>query len=213
MGKYYFKVSGEYNIDVKMKKDDIILHDGSVLTLISITNTSAELNLNYGKRHQHPYELKKIEHLIISVPMKDYLYRLDYQYIPLIFESEEFLQLMKISYIDKCMFHYIPQISMTDIFNLFAVRFRLEHNIIEMLSFKNIIDSIIASSEGSNHVITYLQSFLHSQKIHLRKLNGNLTEIALFIDISDKIYEWNTVYKVGKTYYLEIADKYAIEIS
>ncbi len=212
MGKYYYEVSGEYDLDLLMKKDDKIVHNGSALGIVSYWNNRVETNLNYGKKYRFLSEFKVMDDLIILVPMKDYLYSSDYQYMPLVFEPEEFQQLIQNSYIDDDIVHYIPQINKEDIFNLFLVRFRLECDMMEMLSFKNIIDSIVASSEGTDKVITLLQSFLYSKKLHLRKLDHNITTIALYIDISDKIYEWNTVYKVDETYYLEIADKYAIEI-
>ena len=93
MGKYYYEVSGEYDLDLLMKKDDKIVHNGSALGIVSYWNNRVETNLNYGKKYRFLSEFKVMDDLIILVPMKDYLYSSDYQYMPLVFEPEEFQQL------------------------------------------------------------------------------------------------------------------------
>lgn len=59
MTKYYYEVTGDYKDDLKMEKDDVVIHDGNLLGFITYTNGRLELNLNYGKNVFCPCELKK----------------------------------------------------------------------------------------------------------------------------------------------------------
>ena len=155
MSKYSYEITGDYKDSLKMKKDDDVIHDGNLIGLISYTNGRLEFNLNYGEGTYCPCEIKKIDDLIITIPIKEYLYKPDYQYMPLVFELEEYKQLIEISYIDRELLENIHQADKQDIHHLLMMRFKSEFGIIEMLSFEDIIDNIIACSEENDKVIKF----------------------------------------------------------
>lgn len=213
MSKYFYEITGDYKDNLKMKKEDVIIHDGNLIGLISYTNKRLELNLNYGKGTYCPCEIKKIDNIIITVPIKEYLYKSDYLYIPLLFEIEEYEQLIEISYIDRGLLDNIHQVNKQDIYNLLMMCFKSKFGILELLSFKDIVDSIIACSEKDDKVTKLIHSSLNNEIIKIKKLDENICKsITLYIDFSDKLYEWSPVIKVNENYYFNLVDKYAVKI-
>lgn len=213
MSKYFYEITGDYKDNLKMKKEDVIIHDGNLIGLISNTNERLELNLNYGKGTYYPCEIKKIDDIIITVPIKEYLYKSDYLYIPLVFETEEYKQLIEISYIDRELLDNIHQVNKQDIYNLLMMCFKSEFGILELLNFKDIVDNIVACSEEDSKVMERIHSSLNNEAVKIKKIGkNNFKNITLYIDFSDKLYEWSPVIKVDENYYFNLVDKYAIGI-
>lgn len=214
MSKYFYEIKGEYKDNLKMKKEDTVIHDGNLIGLISYTNERLELNLNYGKASCNPCEIKKINNLIITVPIKENLYKSDYKYKPLVFELEEYEKLTEISYIDRELLNYIRQVNKQDIYNLLTMRFKLEFGVLEGLNFKDIIDNIVASSENDDKLTDCIHSSLSNEIVNIQKLDeDNSVNITLYIDFLDKLYEWNNVIKNIENYYFNLIDNYAISIN
>lgn len=213
MTKYCYDVTGDYKDDLKMEKDDIVIHDGNLLGLITYTNGRLELNLNYGKNVFCPCELKKIDDMVITVPHKDYLNNNDYFFIPLIFEPAEYEQFIEITYIDRPLLDNIQQMNKEDISNLVMMRFKIEFSILETLSTKEIIENIVACSQEDDKVSELIQRMLNNEISGIKKIEERDKKyITLFIDFQDVLYEWNTVFKFKGDYYFKLVDDYAIKI-
>lgn len=147
------------------------------------------------------------------MPIKEYLYKPDYLYVPLVFETEEYEQFIEISYIDKKFLNNIHQVDKQDVYNLLMMRFKSEFCIIEPLSFKDIVDNIVACSEEDDKVTECIHSSLNNETVNIRRLDEtNIKIITLYIDFTDKLYEWNTIVRLDESYYFSIVDKYVIEI-
>lgn len=214
MSKYFYEITGDYKDHLKMKKEGSVIHEGNLIGLISYTNERLELNLNYGKGTCKPCEIKKISNLIITVPIKEYLCKADYQYKPLVFELEEYEQLTEISYIDRELLNNIHQVNKQDILNLLMMCFKLEFGILEVLDFKDIFNNIVASSENDDKVTDCIYSSLRNEIVNIQKLDEvNSVNITLYIDFMDKLFEWNNVIKNIETYYFILIDDYVISIN
>lgn len=213
MSKYFYEITGDYKDNLKMKKEDVVIHDGNLIGLISYTNSRLELNLNYGKGTCYPCEIKKLDNLIIALPIEEYLYKSDYKYIPLIFEPNEYKELIEISYIDRELLDNIKQVSKQDIYNVLLIRFKLEFGIAEVQSFQDVIDNIIGCSEENDKVTTCIQNPLSNQIFNIKRVDkNNLINITLYIDFADMLYEWSPIIKVDEKYYFDLIDKYVLEI-
>lgn len=213
MTKYCYEVTGDYKDDLKMEKDDVVIHDGNLLGLITYTNGRLELNLNYGINVFCPCELKKIDDMVITVPHKDYLNNNDYFFMPLIFEPAEYEQFIEITYIDRPLLDNIQQMNKEDISNLVMMRFKIEFGILETLSTKEIIENIVACSQEDDKVSELIQRMLNNEISGIKKIEERDKKcITLFIDFQDILYEWNTVFKFKGDYYFKLVDDYAIKI-
>lgn len=213
MTKYCYDVTGDYKDDLKMEKDDIVIHDGNLLGLITYTNGRLELNLNYGKNVFCPCELKKIDDMVITVPHKDYLNNNDYFFMPLIFEPAEYEQFIEITYIDRPLLDNIQQMNKEDISNLVMMRFKIEFSILVTLSTKEIIKNIVACSQEDDKVSELIQRMLNNEISGIKKIEERDKKyITLYIDFQDILYEWNTIFKFKEDYYFKLVDDYAMKI-
>lgn len=213
MTKYYYEVTGIYKDNLKMKKDDILLHDGNLVGLILFINGRLELNLNYGKKTYFPCELKKLGDMIITVPHTCYLNNDDYVYIPLVFDTEDYERFVEITYIDKALLDKIQKINKEDISNLLVMRFKKEFSILKIISFKEIIDNIVAYSEEDDSVSKYIKYLINKEMFNIKKINENdMKYITLYIDFSGQLYEWNTIFKYDGKFYIKLIDNYAIDM-
>lgn len=213
MTKYCYDVTGDYKDDLKMEKDDIVIHDGNLLGLITYTNGRLELNLNYGKNVFCPCELKKLDDMVITVPHKDYLNNNDYFFMPLIFEPAEYEQFIEITYIDRPLLDNIQQMNKEDISNFIMMRFRIEFGILETLSTEEIVENIVACSQEDDKARELIQRMLNNKVSGIKKIDERDKKyITLYIDFSEKLYEWNTIFKFKGDYYFKLVDDYAIKI-
>ena len=192
----------------------MIIHDGNLIGLISYRNQRVEFNVNYGKANCYPCELKKIDDLFITVPVKEYLSDSQYQYRPLVFEEEAYNQLIDICYIDRALLENINQVSKQDIRNILVMHFKLESGMGEILEDKDIINNIIIDSTGKdNEVIGCIVNWLGCKSVNIKKVNeSNLSDVTLYVDYFGKLYEWDSIVKCFGRYYFNLVDEYVIEI-
>ncbi len=73
-----------------MRKGNTVIHNGSLINLISFNNNNLEIRLNYGIDKCYVSELKSVGDFIITVPIKDFS-NSDYVYVPLVFNNDEYL--------------------------------------------------------------------------------------------------------------------------
>lgn len=213
MKKYIYEVTGEYKDWLKMKKGDIVVHNGSLIELISYSNNRLELKLNYGKDVYYPCEIKKTGDIMITIPMEEFCLKDDYLYIPLIFNQEEYEELIQICYIDRKLLNNVQYVNKKDVYNLLSIQFKLEFGLSETLNFKYIFNNIIAFSEYDEEIAQCIRAIKSKECINIQRLDKNNSKtITLFVDFSGNLYEWNSVIKAGDKFYFKLVDDYALEL-
>jgi len=213
MDKYIYNVAGDYKDWLEMKKGDVIFHDGSLIGLISCINDTLELKLNYGTESYYLSEIKKTGDVIITVPTEAGLLKDDYKYIPLVFDNEEYEELVEISYIDRELLKKIQQVNQQDIYNILLNDFKCKFNISECLEFSDIINNIIAFSEEEDALAEYISNMTSSGNVNLqRAVEKDSKNITVFVDVSGNLCEWNIVLKIDDKFYFKIVDDYVMEM-
>lgn len=213
MNKYIYKVTGDYKDWLEMKKNDTIFHNGSLIGLISYVNDRLELKLNYGTDLYYYSELKKVDDIIITVPMKEYLLKDDYMYIPLVFDEEEYEELVEISYVDRELLKNIQQVNKQDLCNILLNNFKYRFDIEGYLEVNDIINSIITFSEDEVELAERINNMISNENINLQRIGEEDSKnITIFIDFLGNLYEWNSIVKIGDKFYLKIVDDYMMEV-
>jgi|GEM_PF-3010529 len=211
MDKYIYNVTGDYKDWLEMKKGDVIFHDGSLIGLISCINDTLELKLNYGAESYYLSEIKKTGDVIITVPTEAGLLKDDYKYIPLVFDNEEYEELAEISYIDRELLKKIQQVNRQDICNILLNDFKCKFNISGCLEFRDIINNIIAFSEGEGELAEYISNMTCNVNLQ-RAVEKDSKNITVFVDIPGNFCEWNIVLKIDDKFYFKIVDDYVMQM-
>ncbi|MEI4803422.1 hypothetical protein WAZ07_19555 [Bacillus sp. FJAT-51639] len=213
MDKYIYKVTGDYKDWLEMKKSDTTFHNGSLIGLISYANDRLELKLNYGTDLYYHSEIKKAGDIIITVPTKEYLLKDDYMYIPLVFDEEEYEELVEISYVDRELLKNIQQVNKQDLCNILLNNFKCGFGITGYLEFNDIINSIIAFSEDEAELAERINNMISNESINLQRIGEEGSKnITIFIDFLGNLYEWNSIVEIGDKFYLKIVDDYVMEV-
>jgi hypothetical protein len=212
MKKYTYKVTGEYKDWLEMKKENTVFHDGSLIGLISYVYDRLELRLNYGTDKYYDSEIKKAGDVIIIVPLEECLNK-QYMYIPLVLTIEEYKEIIEISYIDKELLKNIREATMNDIKNIllcnFKSKFKMDMNI---MSFDELLDNVIAFSEYDEEVKGALEQIDEYGIITSVLQEKELTNIAMYVDIENNVYELDVILYDGNEFYIRITDNYVVQI-
>ncbi len=211
MNKYQYKVTGDYRDWLEMKKGNTVIHNGSLIGLIAFGNNKLEIRLNYGLDRYYLYELKFLEDFIITVPVKDF-YDNNYIYVPLVFNNDEYKELIEICYIDKNLLKNVKKVNKGDIFIILLNLFKTVFGIKEYLDFSDITNNIICFSQNDEEIKRCLNNFYKRQEVNMR-LDKNGKTITTFVEINGCLYEWNAVVKIDDNYYFKFVDDYLISIS
>lgn len=214
MNRYIYEITGLYKDSLKMKNGDIIFHQGNLIDLMSYSHERLELKLNYGTEVCHPCEIKKINEIIITIPIKEYLFKRDYLYIPLAFEQKEYEKFVGITYIDQDLSNNIRQVNKQDIYNLLTMNFKRNFTLLESMFFKDIISNIVSFSDYDDEIMSCINTMVKSKDVNIRKLNKNdLTEVIVFVDYLNNLYEWKSVFKYNNKFYFKLINEYMFEIN
>lgn len=211
MNKYQYKVTGDYRDWLEMKKGNTVIHNGSLIGLIAFGNNKLEIRLNYGLDRYYLYELKFLEDFIITVPVKDF-YDNNYIYVPLVFNNDEYKELIEICYIDKNLLKNVKKVNKGDVFIILLNLFKTVFGIKEYLDFSDITNNIICFSQNDEEIKRCLNNFYKRQEVNMR-LDKNGKTITTFVEINECLYEWNAVVKIDDNYYFKFVDDYLISIS
>ena len=213
MKKYTYKVTGEYKDWLEMKKENIILHEGSLIGLISYVHDRLELRLNYGTNKYYISEIKKIGDIIITTPLEVDDLNEDYLYVPLILTSEEYGELIEISYIDRDLLENIQKATMNDIKNILSNNFKKEFGVTgSNLEFEELVDNVIAFSEHDEEITNAIQQMSNDEAVILQMSKETLERVTMYIDILSSMYEWDSIICSGNKFYFQIADDYVVKI-
>jgi len=213
MKKYIYKVTGEYKDWLEMKKENIILHDGSLIGLISYVHDRLELRLNYGTNRYYISEIKKIGDIIITTPLEVEDLNEDYLYVPLILTSDEYSELIEISYIDRALLKNIKKATMNDIKNILSNNFKKEFSVTgSNLEFEELVDNVIGFSEHDEEIANAIQQMSNDEAVILQIPKGMLERVTMYIYIVSSTYEWDSIICSGNKFYFQIADGYVVKI-
>ena len=213
MKKYTYKVTGEYKDWLEMKKENVVLHEGSLIGLISHVHDRLELRLNYGTDKYYISEIKKIGDIIITTPLEVEDLNEDYLYLPLILTSEEYDEIIEISYIDRNLLENIQKATMDDIKRILLHNFKNELKVnIEVENFDELLDNVIAFSEHDEEIEGALERIDEHEIVISRLQEDALTNIIMYIDIENNVYEWDEVLYGEKNFYVKIVDDYVLHI-
>ena len=193
MNKYQYKVTGDYRDWLEMKKGNTVIHNGSLIGLIAFGNNKLEIRLNYGLDRY-------------------YLYDNNYIYVPLVFNNDEYKELIEICYIDKNLLKNVKKVNKGDIFIILLNLFKTVFGIKEYLDFSDITNNIICFSQNDEEIKRCLNNFYKRQEVNMR-LDKNGKTITTFVEINGCLYEWNAVVKIDDNYYFKFVDDYLISIS
>jgi len=212
MSKFTYEVKGEYNDWVELKKENVILHYGSVFSLITCINSKLVSRLNYGTDKYYTSEFKKIGDLIITVPVEEDFSEKS-MYTPLVLTIEEFETLVEVSFLDRELLKNIKEATADDIENVIMYNFKNEFNVgMKIMSFDEILENIIAFSNYDEEIKNSLEK-RNGHEILISKLqNDTWIDITVYIDIENSVYEWESIVFKEDEFYFRIIDDYIIKI-
>jgi len=216
MKKYTYKVTGEYyKTWLEMKKENTMVHNGSLIGLISYNRDRLELNLNYGTYNYYSSEIKKASDMVITTPLEADNLNENYLYTPLILTGVEYDELIEISYIDRDLLKNIKEVTMNDIKNILSNNFKTEFNVTTPnLEFKEITDNVIAFSKHDEKVKNAfnLMNCDEGEALLLQMKDGTGEKVTMYIDMDDNLYEWTPIIYSENKVYLRLVDDYAVQL-
>lgn len=202
MMSYTYKVTGLYDDWCEIYMDGKILYIGSVFRVIEDACKSIRLRVDYGKKDFVHLSLKKSNHLILGIPNDTYIE--NKSYIPVIFTEDEFLKLLDISYIDKKLVH-IPQATHEDLLKLW-------YSTSNQKVFSNYdLRNLIAYTDYDDDIVKILSS-LKDYKLEVIEFSHDYEDITAYLEIKNKIYEWNAFVKYDGEIHLKLTDQYGIKL-
>jgi len=213
MKKYTYNVTGEYKDWLEMKKENIVLHEGSLIGLISYVHDRLEIRLNYGTDKYYISEIKKVGNMIITTPLEVDDLNEGYMYIPLLLTNEEYEELVETSYIDRGLLQNIREATVNDIKNILLCNFKNKFKVdMEVMDYEELLDNVIAFSEHDEEVEGALERIDEYGIVISRLQDDALTSITMYIDIENNVYEWDEFLYDGNEFYVRITDDYVMHI-
>ena len=200
---YTYKVTGLYDDWCEIYMDGKILYIGSVFGILEDEcNSIRRLKVDYGEKDFVHLSLKKSNHLILGIPNDTYIE--NKSYIPVIFTEDEFLKLLDISYIDKKLIH-IPQATHEDLLKLW-------YSTSNQKVFSNYdLRNLIAYTDYDDDIIKILSS-LKDYKLEDIEFSHNYEDITAYLEIKNKIYEWNAFVRYNAEIYLRLTSQYGLKL-
>ena len=213
MKKITYKVTGEYGDLLEMKKGNVVLHEGSLIGLISCAHDRLELRLNYGTDKYHVSEIKKAGDKIIITPSETDKLIEGHLYFPLVLTNEEYEELVEVSYIDRYLLNNIQDATMVDIKKILSCIFKNEFNITaKNFCFEELLDNVVAFSKYGEKAMATLEQIANDKTTVLQVQEGAMTRVTMYVAILSNIYEWDSiVYNEGK-FFFRIVDDYVVLI-
>ena len=202
MMSYTYKVTGLYNDWCEIYMDGKILYIGSVFRVIEDECKPIRLRVDYGKKDFVHLSLKKSNHLILGIPNDTYIE--NKSYIPVIFTEDEFLKLLDISYIDKKLIH-IPQATHEDLLKLW-------YSTSNQKVFSNYdLRNLIAYTDYDDDIVKILSS-LKNYKLEVIEFMYDYEDITAYLEVKNKIYEWDAFVRYNEKIYLKLTNKYGLKL-
>ena len=214
MSKYFYNITGEYGDMIIIKRGEEVVHDGSLLGLVSYTNERLELGLNFGAGyHSYIFEIKKLEELIIVVPIPELLFSYSSLCYPIVFNIKEFNYFIEINYLDENLFKNIREINKEDMYNFMLLDFKHKFNIKQSIVYNDIVENIVFASSFESELNKCIIDMKGNKSINLINVEQNNEDIiTLYISLFDKIYEWDEIKVINNQFYLRIYEDYKLDI-
>lgn len=211
MEKYRYVISGEYKDWCEIYKDRTLIHNGSLLGLVSRVGKESFFNVNYGTKKSFPSVLKIINNFTVAVPRELDLVQSDYMYQPIIFDNKEFKEFVDNIYFDTELLEYLPKVSKEDIINMWMLSYpnRKNYSAIDEMK-KDIINNILFFSDETYN-LSLLNSVIEAPEFSINYIPSSYESIIIYMDSDEGIYEWNGLIKIENTIYLRLDEKYYVK--
>lgn len=215
INKYTYNILGEYKDWCEIKKNDIILHNGSLIGLIKYSHEGLKLMLNYNTQKNYVLEIKKMNDFFLALPKDPECLIKDYLYVPLIYNEDEFSRLISISYIERSLVDNINVATREDLIKMWLFTNSRHSSYIDYIEMKiEVIDSFRAFSNYDDEIYKFLEKILSGDfEINIFTLERNFELITIYEEINNKFYEWKGIVKIKNKYYLKLDEEYIVGLT
>lgn len=209
MEQYKYNVSGEYNDWFEFRKGNILIHNGTLLGIVTKVEDEILLRVNYGTEQYFYSIIKCIDDLKVIVPREPDLLQKEYKYQPIIFDRTEFTEFIENIYFNEKLLEYLPKVNKKDLVNIWMLSNPIHKNYKDVDEMKkDILDNILFFSED-NYVLSQLKDTINTPEFMISQIPENHELVIIYIDNDGKeIYEWNSLIKIDNRIYLKIDDSY-----
>lgn len=209
MEQYKYNVSGEYNDWFEFRKGNILIHNGTLLGIVTKVEDEILLRVNYGTEQYFYSIIKCIDDLKVIVPREPDLLQKEYKYQPIIFDRTEFTEFIENIYFNEKLLEYLPEVNKKDLVNIWMLSNPILKNYKDVDEMKkDILDNILFFSED-NYVLSQLKDTINTPEFMISQIPENHELVIIYIDNDGKeIYEWNSLIKIDNRIYLKIDDSY-----
>ncbi|MDN3076636.1 hypothetical protein P0E51_11135 [Enterococcus faecalis] len=209
MEQYKYNVSGEYNDWFEFRKGNILIHNGTLLGIVTKVEDEILLRVNYGTEQYFYSIIKCIDDLKVIVPREPDLLQKEYKYQPIIFDRTEFTEFIENIYFNEKLLEYLPEVNKKDLVNIWMLSNPIHKNYKDVDEMKkDILDNILFFSED-NYVLSQLKDTINTPEFMISQIPENHELVIIYIDNDGKeIYEWNSLIKIDNRIYLKIDDSY-----
>lgn len=211
MEQYRYAITGEYKDWCEIYKDETIIHDGSLLGLVSKIGNETFLNVNYGTKKRFHSVLKSSNNFKVAVPKEPDFLQSEYAYQFLIFDNEEFKEFIDNIYFDKKPLENSVEISKEDIINTWMLSYPNRKNYSSVSEMKtDIINNILFFSEDA-YDVSQLNSIIDTSEFSINKIPVSYENIIIYVDSDEGVYEWSSLIKIDNIIYLKLGDNYFVK--
>lgn len=211
MEQYRYNITGEYKDWCEIYKGESIIHEGSLLGLVSKLGNETFLNINYGTKKIFQSILKSNNNLTVAVPKEPDFFQSDYTYQCLIFDNEEFKEFIDNIYFDRELLEKSQKISKEDIVNAWMLTYPNRKNYLSINEMKtDIINHILFFSEDACNV-DQLNSIIDNSELSINQIPVSYENIIIYVDSDEGVYEWNGLIKIDNVIYLKLDENYYVK--
>ncbi|MCA5013051.1 MULTISPECIES: hypothetical protein [unclassified Enterococcus] len=210
MTQFRINILGEYNDWCEIYKDNILIHNGSLIGILSKVENKIFLRINYGTPDYFYSEIKYLGNNIISVPRQPNLLNSQYRYQPLIFNTQEFEAFIDTVYFDKELLKELSEVSKEDLINMWLLSNPNRGNYSDILELEqSTLKNILFFSDDCFDV-SNLKKVIDSSSTVISQICGNLEPVIIYMDSDKGMYEWSGLVKIEDKILLRLDDYYFI---
>ncbi|MBO0444338.1 hypothetical protein JZO79_12005 [Vagococcus fluvialis] len=209
MKQYKYVISGEYNDWFEFRKENILIHKGTLLGILKKTENDILLRVNYNTEKYFNSKIKYIDDLKVVVPKEPDLLQKDYKYQTIIFNTAEFKEFIDNIYFDEKLIKNLSKVNKKDLLNMWFFSIPNHKNYINLDEMKKDILSNILFFSDDNFDINQLSNMINTSEFSINPIPDNHESVSIYVD-SDKeeMYEWNGLVKINNRIFLKLDDRY-----
>lgn len=198
---FQYKVTGPYNDWCELYMNKKMIHQGLVFVFKDDEIENSQLHINFGEKRYVTLNLRKSNHFILAIPLNAIIE--NSSYIPLVFTEDEFLKLMKINLRDAELIN-ISKATNEDLIKLWYSTSK--QKVLSNYDLRN----IIAYSNCDEEIDKIFVSIKRNPVLKVIKFDCKYEDIITYLEINNKIYEWDAFVKYDTRICLKLTDQYGI---